>query len=56
MPAPVAEKTQLTTLVAVSQALASTLHLEGALHRVLELVEIVPKPEGARGVTVLPHR
>ena len=39
MPAPVAEKTQLTTLVAVSQALASTLHLEGALHRVLELLE-----------------
>ena len=39
MPAPVAEKTQLATLAAVSQALAGTLHLEGALHRVLELLE-----------------
>ena len=39
MPAPVAEKTQLTTLVSMSQALASTLHLEAALHRVLELLE-----------------
>lgn len=39
MPAPVAEKTQLATLTAVSQALAGTLHLEAALHRVLELLE-----------------
>ena len=38
MPAPVAEKTQLATLAAVSQALAGTLRLEGALHRVLELL------------------
>jgi Nif-specific regulatory protein len=36
---PSGEKKQLTTLVAVSQALASTLHLEAALHRVLELLE-----------------
>jgi Nif-specific regulatory protein len=39
MPTPSGEKKQLTTLVAVSQALASTLHLEAALHRVLELLE-----------------
>ena len=39
MPAPVAEKTHLATLAAVSQALAGTLDLEGALHRVLELLE-----------------
>ena len=39
MPAPVAEKTQFATLAAVSQALAGTLHLEGALYRVLELLE-----------------
>ena len=39
MPAPVADKTQFTTLVAVSQALAGTLSLEGALRRVLALLE-----------------
>ena len=39
MPPPSGEKKQLTTLVSVSQALASTLHLEAALHRVLELLE-----------------
>ena len=39
MPTPSGEKKQLTTLVAVSQALASTLHLEAALHCVLELLE-----------------
>ena len=33
------EKNQLTTLVAVSQALASTLHLGAMLLRVLELLE-----------------
>ncbi|PON16297.1 sigma-54-dependent Fis family transcriptional regulator [Candidatus Entotheonella serta] len=39
MPTLTGEKKQLTTLVGVSQALASTLHLEAALHRVLELLE-----------------
>lgn len=39
MPAPVADKTQFTTLVAVSQALAGTLNLEDALRRVLALLE-----------------
>jgi Nif-specific regulatory protein len=39
MPTPSGEKKQLTTLVAMSQTLASTLHLEAALHRVLELLE-----------------
>ena len=33
------DKKQLTTLVMVSQALVSTLNLEAALHRVLELLE-----------------
>jgi Nif-specific regulatory protein len=39
MPTLIGENKQLTTLVGVSQALASTLHLEAALHRVLELLE-----------------
>lgn len=39
MPTPSGEKKQLTTLVEVSQALASTLHLKDALHHVLELLE-----------------
>ena len=39
MASPTGEIKQLPTLVEVSQTLASTLHLEAALHRILEILE-----------------